>query len=173
MNEQLPEKLKPAGTLVESVDSPTAGVSQDEETAAAVIRDLASIGEHVQGSGVLRVTRGRALVNQQRLDTMMRELSAAVMEMQEKPKKTRRDLTSMAELSHSFGYLSARLTDSQHLMLEVEKVASPGNTDTPRPLVDAFAAGAIVGPSPGGIPMMKPEGQAHHGDQPTDPEPGA
>lgn len=168
----LPEKLNPTGAPVEGGLGPTQVVPRDEGTAAAVLRDLATIGEHVQGADVRRVTRGRALVNQQRLDAMMRELAAVVMEMQQKRKKTRRDLTSMAQLSHAFGYLSARLTDSQHLMLEVEKVSSPGGTDAPKVLHGAFPAGAIVQPSPGAM-MMKPEGQTRHGDQPTGLRPGA
>jgi len=137
-----------------------------------VLQDLATIGEHVQGAGVRRVSRGWALVNQQRLDSVMRELADTIMEMQRKPKKTRNDLTSMAKLAHSFGYLSRQLTESQRLMLEAEKVSAPGETDAPKPPNMVFPAGAIVGPPPGGM-LMKQEGQEPHGDQPAEPKPGA
>jgi hypothetical protein len=150
MNAQLPEEFTPPGALVQSVVGPAESVPPGEETVAAVLRDLASIGEHVQGAGVLRVARGRALVNQQRVDSVMRELAAAVMEIQQKPKKTRRDLALMAQLAHAFGGLAARQTESQHLLLAVEQASSPGEPDAPKPLNEAFPAGAIVGQRPVG-----------------------
>ena len=181
MSEQLPQILEPMGSLAR-VGSHTEAIPTNEETTAAMMRvgsvkvgqhelqDLATIGAHVQGIGVLRVFRGRALVHQQRLTNAMQALTATIIKLEQKPKQTKSDLTLMGQLSRSLGYLSVQLTDSERLMLEVEKINSPAGFNQPVPLVRRFAPGSDVKPSQ--LPVGPYGVRLHHGDS-RDPAPPA
>jgi hypothetical protein len=82
------------------------------------------------------------MVNQQRLTTAMQTLTAAIVELGDKPNKTRSDITSIGQLTHALARLSQELTDSQRLMVELERV-SPGE-DVPEVRVQAFERGKPV-----------------------------
>src|SRR5258708_6295266 len=89
MSEQLPQILEPVGSLVRVGAQRTEVIPTNEQTTAAMLRmgvkigehdlqDAATIGAHVQGIGVLRVFRGRALVHQQRLTNVIGSLMATI-----------------------------------------------------------------------------------------------
>jgi hypothetical protein len=106
------------------------------------LEDLAAIGVYVRSAGVARICRGKVMVNQQRLNTAMQALTAAIVELGDKPNKTRSDIAAMGQLTHALARLCQELTDSQRLMLEIERV-SPGE-DVPEVRVQAFEPGKPV-----------------------------
>jgi hypothetical protein len=106
------------------------------------LEDLAAIGLYARNAGVARICRGKVMVNQQRLNTAMQTLTAAIVELGDKPNKTRSDIAAIGQLAHALARLSQELTDSQRLMLELERV-SP-REDVPEPRVKAFECGKPV-----------------------------
>jgi len=119
------------------------------------LRDLATIGSHVQGARALEICRGKAIVHQQQINCMIHALSRTILDLQEKPKKTKSDLAAMAQLSRSLASLSAQLTDSQRLLLEVENLSSTGDGGSQEPLVPSFAPGSIVVPRQDHCPVRQ------------------
>jgi len=119
------------------------------------LRDLATIGTHLAGKGALQVCRGKAIVHQQQINCMIHALSRTILDLQEKPKKTKSDLAAMAQLSRSLASLSAQLTDSQRLLLEVENLSSTGDGGSQEPLVPSFAPGSIVVPRQDHCPVRQ------------------
>jgi hypothetical protein len=173
MNEPLPVKF---GTTVSPAEvAPPAGrsVPTDDEATAAMSRmgsvslgqhelqDLATIGAYVQGLGVLRASRGRAMVDQQRLTAAIQALMTSIAELQAKPKRTRSDLSSIKQPTRSMAYLSAQLESSQRLLIEVEQLSSAGPKDFPDLRVPSFAAGQQVNPALGGTQGMAREEHLH------------
>jgi hypothetical protein len=106
------------------------------------LEDLAAIGVYVRNAGVARICRGKVMVNQQRLNTAMQTLTAAIVELGDKPNKTRSDIAAIGQLTQALARLSQELTDSQRLMLELERV-SPGE-DVPEVRVQSFECGKPV-----------------------------
>lgn len=106
------------------------------------LEDLAAIGVYVRNVGVARICRGKVMVSQQRLNTAIQTLTAAIVELGEKPNKTRSDITSMGQLTLALARLSQELTESQRLLVELERM-SPGE-DVPEIHVQAFECGKPV-----------------------------
>ena len=100
----------------------------------------------------------------------MQAFMATIIRLENKPKQTKSDLTSMAQRSRSLSYLSAQLTDSHKLMLEVEKINSPAGFNQPVPLVKSFLPGSDVKPSQ--LPVGPYGVRLHHGGS-RDPAPPA
>jgi hypothetical protein len=106
------------------------------------LEDLAAIGVYVRNAGVARICRGKVMVNQQRLNTAMQTLTEAIVELGDKPNKTRSDITSIGQLTHALARLSQELTDSQRLLVELEKMFP--SEDLPEVRVQAFESGKPV-----------------------------
>jgi hypothetical protein len=160
MSEQTPEG---AGSAVRVGASLTKVTGNDGDAEAAKragyvriqeneLRDLATIGAHVQGARAVQICRGKAIVHQQQINCMIHALSRTILDLEEKPKKTKSDLNAMAQLSRSLAYLSAQLTGSQRLLLEMEDLSLTGDSNSQEPLVQSFAPGAIVVPRPDHCP---------------------
>lgn len=110
-------------------------------------QDVAAIGAQVRAAGVLHVARGIAVINQQRLNTLMQELTVPILKLGRKRRKNTADYAAMAKLSDSLGRLSGQLTQSQHLLLDAEKSASTKRQEEPKkPLVQAFLPGERIIP---------------------------
>ena len=145
------------GPRVEADASLPEIVPADEEAISAMLRigyvkmvqqdlrHLATLGSYIQGMGVLGVSRGMAMVSQQALSMAIQVLNTEIVRLGEKPKKTRGDLSSLAQLSQALGRLSAQLAVSQHLLVG-DEMHSLGELEE-MPLVKSFAPGAQVGPA--------------------------
>jgi len=109
---------------------------------------LEHIAAQIKSVGTREVMYGRALVNQQRLDTVMQTLSAKILSLGRKRRTSRGDVALIAKLTHSLAQLSGKTTDSQRLLVEIERAASPppDANVAPAGLVKSFAPGQIVGP---------------------------
>lgn len=128
-----------------------------------LITDLESVGIHVRSVGVLKIVRGRAVINQQRLDTLMRDIAERVMigEVGEgdKPKKPKN--AEVIKLVQAYGYLSSKLTESLQLLVEIEGVvAPPGGIREEEQTNASFAAGVAVRPA-GGTTVFANEVHLH------------
>lgn len=82
------------------------------------VNKLAAVGIHVKGAGVIRIQRGRAMLNQTLLDRCMVDLAKMINKIASGSAKARVDQAS--KLSHALGYLSSKLTESQRFMAELE-----------------------------------------------------
>ena len=111
------------------------------------LRDLETVGAYVQEANVLNLCLGRAMVIQQRLDTVMAALATAISNLAARPRGKRTDFASMAQLTHALAHLSAQLTDSQRLMLDADRASLPDRTGAPEPRNRSFAPGQKVVPS--------------------------
>jgi len=72
----------------------------------------------------------------------MQTLTAAIVELGDKPNKTRSDITSIGQLTHALARLSQELTDSQRLLVELEKMFP--SEDVPEVRVRAFECGKPI-----------------------------
>lgn len=82
------------------------------------------MGIYVGGLGVLKMQRGRAMINQQRVDDAMRQMSellAAIMAGTSKQK-----IAQATKVVQTIAYVSRALTDAQKFLAEVEERANPG-----------------------------------------------
>jgi hypothetical protein len=175
-SQAMSDQLTETSVSVMDVDSGAPGVPTDQETTEAVLRmgyvrigrhelqDLKTIGAYVCEAGVLNITRAKALVHQQRLGTAIQEMLATIVELREKPKKSRSDLAAMAQLYQALSRVSAQVTASQQLLLDIEKMSSTAQIEKPRATVKSFAPGAIVHPpAPSGIGNFHPRPRLHGG----------
>lgn len=113
-------------------------VISDDEVAEAIkrqggitipkkaITDLAAIGAHVMGAGILKVQRGQVIISQQRLNQVMLLLMAELTRLN--AGSDRNKTTKMVQISQSIGYLTARLTDAQSLMVSIERIQHPSGS---------------------------------------------
>src|SRR5256885_12345237 len=102
---------------------------------------LAKIGAYVKGTGVFKLQRGQALVNQQRLDEVMRLIQSEIrrISQQRSGGKVNNKIKNMCVLARELGYLSDKLTASQELMVAIEHQQSPAGTHEDDAPVLAFA----------------------------------
>lgn len=110
------------------------------------LTSLRAIGAYIHGTGTLKTQRGGVMVNQQRLDSAMRIIHAEIVAIgASKGQKGR--LNSLTRLCTTLGYLSTKLTDSQHLMMELEggRAAIDPNTSA-EATVRSFMPGQTVKP---------------------------
>jgi hypothetical protein len=142
VNDQLPEKFAPTGQVAEGGVGPIEIVPADEEAVAARLRDLAEIAKRLRGDGASEVRRGEAIVSQLILHATMQKL---MKKLTEKPKM---GVIPMVQLVYSLGYLLSKMTDSQRLLLEFEKLSSPEQMVPPKATDPSFPAGEIVSFSP-------------------------
>jgi hypothetical protein len=112
--------------------------------AECTLRDLKTIGVHIHGAGTLRIQRGRAMVTQQMLADTMRELFSEIQVVKsEKETKARHKL--MLAMAHALGALSAKMTESQELMLKLEGgTGAVADSGPPPGLVKSFTPGQQV-----------------------------
>ncbi len=110
------------------------------------IDDLEAIGNHVRRSGILRVSLGQAMVHVEKLGKVMDTVIAALGHLEAKAKKTGNDYGGLAKLAHAVAQISGRLTEAQHLLLEIEKLKGiPIRDEEPRPQRKSFEPRQIVG----------------------------
>lgn len=129
------------------------------------ITDLASIGINLQGVGVMRVQRGRALVSQQRLDEASRVVYNEIIELS-KDKSAKGRLAKICQLSQSLGYLASKLTESQELMLSIDGEKTGYHAmPSDEPTTKAFTPGSIV--RGGGTAIMAREVHLHPAPEPA------
>lgn len=122
------------------------------------VSDLAAIGVHVMGAGSLKVQRGQVFISQQRLN------QALILLMDELQRLTKgndkKKTAKLAQIAQSLGYLTARLTDSQSLMVAIERLHHPGGQAIEEilPTNDCFLPGEAKG---GGTSIVAKEVHLH------------
>lgn len=150
------EKYKPAGTPTESgaaIDIPEESVTEKEAIEAlrrlgivklpkTRLSDLAALGVFQTGVGVYKMQRGQAMVNQQRLNRIIDFLMEEAM----KGGKKAPSLDEIREVAHTVGYLTSKLTESQHLLVEMEVSRSGGVRDEEAPKQQTFKPGEEIKP---------------------------
>ena len=111
------------------------------------LQDLMAIGAYSCGPRLIQVSQGRATVIQQNLGTMLANLTAMIGELKAKPKKTRRDIAAMAQISNAVANIAAKMTDLMALQLSTNGSKSGDGLDNPMPLNHSFAPGQPVRPA--------------------------
>lgn len=127
------------------------------------VNDLATVGTHLHGAGVVRVQQGRIMVSQQQLADTMRTLYDAIIKIGKADKPKTGDLTRLAAV---LGTLSSRQNESIKLMVNLEG----GQTETLPPesvegLVPSFGKGAKIMPNQ--TLIMSRETHVHQADHPA------
>lgn len=171
MSTETLERFKPSGPPEESgkeIELPQEVVTEEEAILALEqlgnvqmgphsLSNMAKVGVYQTGLGVFKMQRGQALWNQARLNKAMDVLLGAIVTVAEtgeiKPvegKKPRKKKASVPEglalLTHELGFLSSKMTDSQHLMLEMEQVRPGGVRDDEPKIQASFKAGEEIKP---------------------------
>lgn len=92
------------------------------EVGLARMNDTGRMGVALKGLGVLKMQRGRALINQQRMDDAMRQMCELLTEILASNKKTR--IASANKTAQTISYMSRALTDAQKFMADHEQGSS-------------------------------------------------
>lgn len=116
-----------------------------------ILADIDAVGAYVRGPGVMRNQRGRAVINQQRLDSLMRQLTemlASGEKILADGKKRKLTFPDFLAASKVMGYLSSKLTESQKLMAELQRIGSAGRPiEEPEAPRNGFTPGKAVVPA--------------------------
>jgi hypothetical protein len=110
------------------------------------LRRLGTIGVLSRSDTALNVYRGGVVMLQHRLITVMAILTTAIMEQGAKPKKSLRAITAVAQLANAIAQLAAQVTDSQRMLLEIERLSSRSGFDESAPTVKSFGIGEKIVP---------------------------
>lgn len=173
-------KLEPKTEVMEvPVDIPDPVVTEDEAIAALerqghvdldarTIRDLRDIGVFAKATGLLKIQRGRGMVNQQ---TLHKAMIAMQDEMDKVLHSRLKDKTAkMTALARTIGYLSSKVTESQRMMMGIEKLSQPAGTiESEMPVNNGFRPGQTVKPAKGST-MIMARNVHIHGTQPAEAE---
>lgn len=104
------------------------------------VRDLASVGIHVKGIGVLKIQRGRVMMTQQRIDETMR-MMIGQMDSVLKDEKKKSKTPELVKLANSVRSLADSITKSQRLAVEIESITVGSGapvSDTPQATTASF-----------------------------------
>lgn len=128
----LPKKDQPleVDVPIEAIPEPTVTDAEAIEAlrrcglaniGANAIRDLAAIGIHAKGVGVLRQQRGRAMVSQHKLDQavniLLTEMNAVAGDA-----KVKNRVDKLVRLGNGIGFVTGKITESQRLAIEIESM---------------------------------------------------
>lgn len=130
-----------------------------------LFHDLESVGIHVRGVGVLKYVRGRAVISQHRLDTLMKEIAERILvgQSEDGGKAKKPSNAEIIKMTNALGYLSTKLTESLRLLVEIEGVvAPPGGVREEEQVQASFGAGVPVRPAlAGGTTVFAKEVHLH------------
>lgn len=177
------EKFKDAGTPAESgaeIDLVERTVTESEAIEALKrqgivkipktrLQDMVSLGIWQTGVGVFKIQRGQTLFSQQRLNVLIDTLvKRATKEGKEAP-----STEELTEIARTAGYLTSKITESQHLLVDMEERRSgPWSGHDPeeghRP---SFGAGQEV--KPGGTQIIARDVHIHSEPKKELQKPGA
>lgn len=173
-------KLEPKTEVMEvPVEIPDPVVSEDQAISAlerqghvdldaGTISDLRDIGVFSKATGLLKIQRGRGMVNQM---TLHKAMIAMQDEMGKVLHSRLKDKTAkMTALARTIGYLSSKLTESQRMMVGIEKLSQPAGTiESEMPMNNGFRPGQTVKPAKGST-MIMARNVHIHGNQQAEPE---
>lgn len=99
------------------------------------LKKLASLGAYAKTVGIVKTQNGRAVVSQERLNEAILYLLEMMREIKANPEKTKagnkRRTMEMAKIAQQLGYLTARLTESQRMVLEASGAVLTPNSMPP------------------------------------------
>ena len=116
------------------------------------LRDLETVGIYAR-QGTLRIQRGRAMINQRRMEQVLEKASDTILAFKIKSGKGKAEDNEVtpgdySKVLQSFGQLSSKLTESQRFSVECEEVYRPPATvRDPDQTQTSFTPGAKVQPA--------------------------
>ena len=141
----------PIGSEVMKVGSGPSGASPTDVNAISALQklpqDIAGIGQQFANIGGLNFVRGLALTNQMEVAKLMQALSPLINKLEKKQRKKPNDYAAIARLADSFSRLSFQVTQSQNVLLEIEKLSPSSKPGPQKQFVKSFLPGQIVSAS--------------------------
>lgn len=177
MSDLLPAKLQPRSLepIPVAIEDVPDEVVTDEQAEAALqrlafvpiakdtVKDLRQVGVHLKGQGVLKVARGRVMVNQAVLAATIGVLANQITKVNPNQAVGKDVTNKLHKLGTTLASLVKVSNDSQELLLEIEKLGAPPGKpmEVEAAPNQAFIPGAPVKPAAGGTLVIAKTAHLH------------